>query len=139
MRPSRYATYWDTSVRTQLPCLHPITRVSGRSVVSTRKDLPPTLPFKIADRRLLIGKSGFVTSVEFETGGARRSTCLILGATGSLFNPAAARWRAVGWGIRAAPPLVHSRSVATAVDSRFPVAPPASPTKTARTVPIEIA
>ena len=73
--------------------------VSGRSVVSVLNGLPSTRPLSTTEWRSLIGKSGFVTLVGSENGGAVRSTRSLSGATGSFSNPAAASWAAVGWGI----------------------------------------
>jgi len=69
--------------------------VSGRSVVSLLNGLSSTVPFKIAEWRLLIGKSGFVTLVGFENGGAVRSTRSPIDASGSLSSLAAASSSAV--------------------------------------------
>jgi hypothetical protein len=57
------------------------------SVVSVLKALPSTVPLRTADWRLLIGKSGFVTSVGLEKGGATRSTRSLFGASGELVQP----------------------------------------------------
>ena len=71
--------YWETSTVICSP-FHVTVLVPGRSVVSVRNGLPSTWPSRSADRRRLIGKSGFVILVESENEGRVRSTRLLAGA-----------------------------------------------------------
>jgi hypothetical protein len=72
--------YCETSTRIRSPFNITI-RVPGRRVVSVRKGLPSTWPRSTAERRRLIGKSGFVIEVECEkTGRARSTRARLLGA-----------------------------------------------------------
>src|SRR4051794_22868638 len=73
-------------------------RVSGSSVVSILNGLPSRWPLITAERRLLIGNSGFVTVVECENGGAPRSPRRESGAGGSRPSPAATSSARVGCG-----------------------------------------
>ena len=63
----------DSSTSICWPCQSTV-RVPGRSVVSARHGLPWSLPRRTTERRLPIGKSGFVISVGFENEGTARST-----------------------------------------------------------------
>ena len=90
--------YWETAVSTCCPSVHSTTLVSGRSVVSVWNGLPSTLPLRTVEWRSLIGNSGFVTSVGFDSGGIVRSTRSLSGASGSFSSPAASSCAAVGWG-----------------------------------------
>src|SRR5882672_5967480 len=81
MRPPRYATNWERSVCTCIP-FQPTVSVRGRSVVSARHGTPSTLPTRIAEWSLLIGKSGLVTLTDAEEkDGAIRSTRREAGAS----------------------------------------------------------
>ena len=58
-----------------------MTLVSGRSVVSARQVRPFNWPTRTAERRLLIGKSGFVISEGLENDGTARSMRRLSGAS----------------------------------------------------------
>jgi hypothetical protein len=71
--------YWEIKTGIRRPFQSTVC-VPGKTVVSVRKGLPSTCPSKTAERPWLIGKSGFVITVECEKDGTARSTRLFAGA-----------------------------------------------------------
>jgi hypothetical protein len=90
---------------------------NGSRVVSVWKTFPSTCPLRIAECRLLMGNSGFVTDVEWVKGAATRSRRALFGASGRSPKPAASSCACDGCGTAVETLGWHPRPDVTALGS----------------------